>query len=102
MLDSSREREPKLEFPALRTTAKMTTLRDNPHVLLGVNEAGKLTLYVSPFELNPIGMRLERGKSIPYTVGRFLESTEGDEQDMLAIQALRDFNKYLHPKPKKQ
>ena len=78
----------------------MTTLRDNPHVVLGINEQGNLQLYVTPFELNPVGPRLERGKSLPHTYYKFLETQEGDEQDALAVQVLRDFHRYLHPKTK--
>lgn len=83
----------------------MTTLRDNPHVVLGINEEGSLQLYVTPFELNPVGPRLERGKALPHNYYKFLElkadkSTHEEAIDFMAIQALRDFHRYLHPKTK--
>ncbi len=78
-------------------------LQRNPHVYLGISETGELQLFASPFILNPAGPRLEREGNIPHTVYCFTNhKEEGDEQDLLAIQALRDFNKYLHPKKTKQ
>ena len=87
----------------LRTGGKGMKLHPNPHIYLGINEEGELQLYCSPFLLSKAGPRLLRDGPFPHTVYRFTNHTEqGDEQDLFAIQALRDFTKYLHPKPKKQ
>jgi len=75
-------------------------MKRNPYVFLGIGEKGQLELFVSPFSLNSVGARLERGKNFPSSIEKFANSTEGEEQDLLAIEALRDFHRYLHPKSK--
>jgi hypothetical protein len=57
---------------------------------LGVDDEGKLQLYVSSQKLNVIGARLEKGSKFPHSVYNFVDEPS-DHNAALAVKGLQGF-----------
>lgn len=64
---------------------------------IGIGKSGSLQIHVSPYPISPMSVMHMRGKELPASVKKFLETGDGSP-----IELLSDMTSYYEPpKPKR-
>lgn len=88
--------------PAPSFTKMGTEKKDNRNnqkliPFLGIGKSGSLEIHVSPYPISPMSVMHMRGRELPLSVKKFLDTGEGSPHEILSDMT----NYYEPPKPKR-